>query len=165
LKLLLDGARLNENEESLTQSALRAHLKPEPPVAFGQRIGARGLAHSMIDLSDGLAQDLLRICEESAAAAIIDFDSTPLANEAGLISKEPEAAFEFAVQGGEDFELLLTASGADEDELLEIGAACGVKLSRIGEIIPADQARPSVLLRRGGEVKPLSIPGFDHFRI
>jgi thiamine-monophosphate kinase len=165
LKLLLDGVRVNENEASLTQSALRAHLKPEPPVAFGQAVGARGLAHSMIDVSDGLAQDLLRICEESAAAAVVDFDSTPLANEVSLISKEPEAAFEFGVRGGEDFELLLTANGADEVELSAIAADCGVRLSRIGEIIPADQTHPRVLLRRGGEVKPLSIPGFDHFQI
>lgn len=165
LKLLLDGARVNDSEDSLIQSALRAHLKPEPRVAFGRRIGEWGLAHSMIDVSDGLAQDLLRICEESAAAAIIDFDSAPLADEVGLFSKEPEAAFEFAVCGGEDFELLLTASGDDEAEMFDVAARCGVKLSRIGEIIPADQARPRIFLRRGAKVKPLSIHGFDHFRI
>jgi thiamine-monophosphate kinase len=165
LKLLLDGARVNENEESLAQSALRAHLKPEPRVAFGQAVGERGLAHSMIDVSDGLAQDLARICEESAAAAIVDFDSVPLPDEVGLISKESEAAFEFAVRGGEDFELLLTASGDDEVELFETAARCGVRLSRIGEIISADQTHPGLLLRRGGEVEPLSIRGFDHFQI
>jgi thiamine-monophosphate kinase len=165
LKLLLGGARVNETEDIPTQSALRAQLKPEPPVTFGQRIGERGLAHAMIDVSDGLAQDLSRICEESAAAAIVDFDTVPLANEVGLISKEPEAAFEFAVQGGEDFELLLTAGAADEVELFEVAASCGVKLSRIGEIIPAHQDRRRILLRRGAQVKPLSIRGFDHFRI
>ena len=168
LKLLLDGARLNENEDSPAQSALRAHLKPEPPVAFGRRIAERGLAHSMIDVSDGLAQDLLRICEESGTAAIIDFDSVPLApqvNEVGLISKELEAAFEFAVQGGEDFELLLTAGGSDEVELLEIAADFGVRLARIGQIIPVDQIKSRIMLSRGGQVKPLSIHGFDHFQI
>jgi thiamine-monophosphate kinase len=165
LRLLLNGARVNENEDSSTQSAMLAHLKPEPQVAFGRRVAERGLAHSMIDVSDGLAQDLLRICEESEAAAIIDFDSAPLADEVGLISKEPEAAFEFAVQGGEDFELLLTASDDNEAELFEIAASCGVRLSRIGKIIPADQARSRLLLNRGGQVKPLSIHGFDHFQI
>jgi thiamine-monophosphate kinase len=165
LKLLLKGSRVNENEDSPTQSALRAHLKPEPPIAFGRRIAERGLAHSMIDVSDGLAQDLLRICEESGAAAIVDFNSVPLADEVGLISKEAEAAFEFAVQGGEDFELLIAASGDDEVELLEVAASCGVKLTRIGQIIPADQARSRLLLSRGGQVKPMSIHGFDHFRI
>ncbi|MBO0860233.1 MAG: thiamine-phosphate kinase [Chloracidobacterium sp.] len=168
LKLLLEGARLNDNEDSPAQSALRAHLKPEPPVAFGRRIAELGLAHSMIDVSDGLAQDLLRICEESGTAAIIDFDAVPLApqiNEAGLISKEPDAAFEFAVQGGEDFELILTAIGSGGVELLEIAADYGVRLTRIGQIIPVDKTKSRIMLSRGGQVKPLSIHGFDHFQI
>src|SRR5262245_37878145 len=166
LKLLLDGARVNRSEDGpmrLAQSALRAHLRPEPRVEFGQRIGGRGLAHSMIDVSDGLAQDLAHICEESGVAAIVDFDSIPVADEVGLISTEPEEAFEFAVNGGEDFELLLTANRDHEAGLFEIAAGCDLKFSRIGEIIPANQGRPELLLRRGGEVKPLSIRGFDHF--
>jgi thiamine-monophosphate kinase len=167
LKLLLDGARLNENEDGPAQSALLAHLKPEPPIAFAGRIAERGLAHSMIDVSDGMGQDLLRICEESGVAAIVDFKSVPVApvaEEVGLVSNEEEA-FDFAIQGGEDFELLLTASGDEEAELLEIAADFGVRLTRIGEIIPADQTRSNLLLSRGGEVKPLSIHGFDHFDI
>ena len=117
----------------------------------------------MIDISDGLAQDLAHICEESGVAAIVDFDSIPAADEIGLLSMEHESAFEFAVYGGEDFELLLTANRDNEAELFEIAAGCDLKLSRIGEIIPANQGRPELLLRRGGEVKPLSIRGFDHF--
>lgn len=167
LKLLLDGARVNESEDNLTQSALRAHLRPDPRVEFGRRVGEFGLAHSMIDVSDGLAQDLAHICEESGVAAIVDFDSAPVAREVGLILKEPEAAFAFAVNGGEDFELLLTASRDNETRLFEIADDCGLKLSRIGEIVPADQVRASsrLLLRRGGEIRPLSIRGFDHFAI
>jgi len=164
LKLLLDGARVNESENGLAQSALRAHLRPEPRVAFGRRIGQSGLAHSMIDVSDGLAQDLARLCEESKVAAILDFDSAPVADEVSLVKSE--AAFDFAISGGEDFELLLTASRDDEPGLFETAADCGLKLSRIGEIIPADQGRQApLLLRRAGEVKPLSIRGFDHFLV
>ncbi len=167
LELLLGGARVNENEDSLAQSALRAHLRPEPRVAFGQRIGELGLAHSMIDVSDGLAQDLARVCEESGVAAIVDFDSAPVAREVSLITKEPEAAFEFAFGGGEDFELLLTASRDNEAGLFAVADDCGLKLSRIGEIVPARPVQPSspLLLQRGGEIKPLSIRGFDHFLI
>lgn len=167
LKLLLDGARVDESENDLTQSALRAHLRPEPHVEFGRRIGEPGLAHSMIDVSDGLAQDLAHICEESGVAAIVDFDSPPVAREVSLILKEPEAAFDFAVNGGEDFELLLTASRDNEASLFEIADDCRLKLSRIGEIVPAEpDRRPStLLLQRGDEIKPLSIRGFDHFLI
>src|SRR5262245_6757882 len=99
LKLLLDGMRLDENDDSPAQSALRAHLRPEPRVAFGERIGARGLAHSMIDVSDGLAQDLSHICEESGVAAVVDFDSIPVADEVGLISTAPAEALRSAFNG------------------------------------------------------------------
>jgi thiamine-monophosphate kinase len=167
LKLLLNGARVNEDEDNLTQPALRAHLRPEPPIAFGRLIAEQGLAHSMIDVSDGMGQDLLRICEESGVGAIVDFDLVPVAplsEDAGLVSKKEEA-FDFAVQGGEDFELLFTASGDNEAELLKIAVRCGVKLTRIGEITLANQTWRGPLLRRGSEVKPLSIHGFDHFDI
>ncbi len=166
LKLLIEGARVDEGEESLRQNALRAHLRPEPRVEFGSQIGDLGLAHSMIDVSDGLIQDLAHICEASGVVAIIDFDATPIADEVGLVFAEPESAFEFATSGGEDFELLLTASGDTEAKLFEVAVDCKLKLARIGEIVPADQTLASspVLLNRGGVIKPLSIRGFDHFR-
>ncbi len=167
LKLLSDGVRVNENEESLAQSALRAHLRPEPRVEFGRRIGESGLAHAMIDVSDGLVQDLGRICEESKAAAIIEFDSAPIAGEVSLVCNEPETAFELAVGGGEDFELLLTANKDDEAKLVETAVVCDLRLTRIGAIVPANYGRQSssVLLSRNGVIKPLSIRGFDHFPV
>ncbi len=166
LRLLLEGARVNETEESLLQRALRAHLRPEPRVGFGRRIGESCLAHAMIDLSDGLAQDLAHICQESGVAAIIDFDAAPVAPEVGLITDDLETAFDFALGGGEDFELLLTAKTSDEEKLLEVASGCGVKLTRIGEIVSAGQGREhQVLLRRRGAVTPLPIRGFDHFLV
>ncbi|MGH9832865.1 MAG: thiamine-phosphate kinase [Blastocatellia bacterium] len=167
LKLLADGVRVNENEDGLTQSALRAHLRPEPRVEFGKRIGESGLAHAMIDVSDGLVQDLAHICEESGVAAIIEFDSVLIAEEVRLVCKEPEKAFELAVGGGEDFELLLTANKDDEAKLVETAAGCDLRLTRIGAIVPANHERQSsaVLLSRNGIVKPLSIRGFDHFLV
>jgi thiamine-monophosphate kinase len=165
LKLLLEGARVNEGEEGLLQNALRAHLKPEPRVEFGWRIGELGLAHAMIDVSDGLVQDLAHICKESGVAAVVDFDSVPIAEEVSLVFNEPEAAFEFALSGGEDFELLLTANKDDEAKLFEAASSCEIKLTHIGAIVSADQARglSPVLLRRNAMVEPLSNRGFDHF--
>jgi thiamine monophosphate kinase len=58
--------------------------------------------------------------------------------------------------------LLFTADPTNEVTLMNLAASCQLRLSRIGEIISADQP-PSVLLRRDGSVKPLPIRGFDHF--
>jgi thiamine-monophosphate kinase len=163
LQLLLQGARADENESSLLQNALRAHLRPEPRVDFGQRIVE--LAQAMIDVSDGLAQDLAQICRESGVGAIIDFDRMPIAEEVGLIAQDRESAFSFAVNGGEDFELLLTAGNDAEERLLATAKYCGLELTRIGEIIASRGSEHPVLARHNGEVKPLLVRGYDHFRV
>jgi thiamine-monophosphate kinase len=165
LKLLSQGARVNEAENDLVQSALRLHLKPQPRVDFGKRIGESGLAHAMIDVSDGLAQDLLRICQESRVAALIDFEWVPVADEVKPLVDDPEAAFLLAVNGGEDFELLLTAGNDAEDALLGMAENCELKLTRIGEIIENSESSGPLLLRRRGEIKPLLARGYDHFLI
>jgi thiamine-monophosphate kinase len=167
LKLLLQGARVDPDEEDLRQTALRSHLRPEPRVDFGLRIGERRLAHSMIDVSDGLAQDLGHICAESGLAAMVDFEAVPIAEEARIVTPDDEAAFVLAAGGGEDFELILTADGGREAELMMIADRCRLKLTRIGEMIEqrGQFATASVWVRRGEEIKPLSVRGFDHFAI
>ncbi|MCI0662883.1 MAG: thiamine-phosphate kinase [Acidobacteria bacterium] len=163
LKMLEMGARVDEREEGLLQSALRAHLRPEPRVLFGTLIGELDLAHAMIDVSDGLAQDLRRICEESDVDAIIDRYLVPLADESILLTDDPETAFSFAMSGGEDFELVLTASRKSERKLMKLAEDCQVVLTRIGEITEKSKDSAKVLLRQNGQVKPILYGGFDHF--
>lgn len=162
LKLLLLGAQVYENRDDEVQAALRAHLKPEPRVAFGRRLGARGLAHAMIDVSDGLAQDLAHLCNESGVGAMLDFDAVPIAAEVTLVVEDQADAFNLAVSGGEDYELLFTASGEDEGGLLEISRACHLRLTRIGEIM---EGPGSLWLRRDGKTEPLAVRGYDHFAV
>jgi thiamine-monophosphate kinase len=177
LKLLLRGARAGqprsgrgENErgqDEALQNALRAHLRPEPRVDFGLQIGEFGLVHSMIDVSDGFGRDLAHICEESRVAAIIDSELLPIAEEARMATEDDEAAFSLAVNGGEDFELILTGDLSNEAKLMDVAEDCRLRLTRIGEIIAADAqfTASAVWMRRGYDVKPLSIAGFDHFAI
>ncbi len=179
LNLLLNGARVGNDvcsaafrrsgpeppeggTANVIQSAIRAHLKPEPRAEFGRMLGELGLANAMIDVSDGLAQDLAHICEDSGVNAVIDFEAVPVAAEVSLVTATSDEAFDLAVSGGEDFELLFTADPKNESALMTLAASCQLRLTRIGEIISADPS-PSVLLRREGSVKPLPIHGFDHF--
>lgn len=184
LKLLLEGKRVDEHvcgsgfsrspigagqppeggTTNAMQTAVRAHLKPEPRVEFGRWLGEIGLATSMIDVSDGLAQDLGHICEASGVGAVLDFNAVPVATEVELVAANADDAFELSVNGGEDFELLFTAHHNDETALFDLAASCQLKLTRIGEVISAD-ATAYVWLRRDGAVKPLSIRGFDHFAV
>ncbi|MGH9840600.1 MAG: thiamine-phosphate kinase [Blastocatellia bacterium] len=162
LRLLLEGARASDAEASLAQSAIRTHLRPSPRVEFGRLAGESGLAHSMIDVSDGLAQDLPHICEESQVAAILEFDAVPIAEAVKLVTTDADAAFSLAVGGGEDFELLLTADRSNERALFDLASRCELPLARIGTITACEEAHP-IRVSHGGDVKPLSIRGFDHF--
>lgn len=162
LRLLLAGDRVENGADTPAQRALRAHLCPRPRVAFGRRVGETGLAQAMIDVSDGLAQDLAHLCEESGAGAVIEFERVPVADEVSLVAQSEEEAFRLAAGGGEDFELLLTARPENEAALLALAGDCDLPLTRIGEIV-APHKGFSVGLRRHGDVKPLSIRGYNHF--
>ena len=166
--LRLCGEEASLENEHLKQSAIHAHLKPEPRVEFGRRLGELGLATAMIDVSDGLAQDLRHICEASGVGAVIDFKAVPVAEEVRLVTSKADEAFEFAVSGGEDFELLFTADPENEVELRNLAVECQLRLTRIGQIVSASQDGSllvAVLIRRNGQVKPLSVHGFDHFAV
>lgn len=169
LQLLQRGARVGNGIDDSIQRALRAHLTPQPRVEFGRLVGARSLAHSMMDVSDGFAQDLSHICEESGVTAVIDFEAVPIADEIALVAGSAPKRFELAVSGGEDYELLLTATPQNEDTLMCVARECEVKLTRVGEIVARDASfsgsNSHVHLRRNdGSVASLHTHGYDHFR-
>jgi thiamine-monophosphate kinase len=166
LRLLLDGARPSSVETEIddpVQRALRAHLRPEPRTIFGRTIGALTLARSMIDVSDGLTQDLAHLCRASGVSAIIDYADIPIAAEVALAEADVEKAFALAVSGGEDFELLLTGDPGREKELRRAAADCEVALTRIGEIVTPRES--PLYLRRDGELHALMAHGYDHFAV
>jgi thiamine-monophosphate kinase len=165
LELLRRGERMNEGTGNHAQKALRAHLMPEAQIEFGRKVGESSLAHAMIDVSDGLAQDLAHICEESRVKAVIDYEAVPVADELRLATESRDAAFMLAISGGEDYELLLTAGQQAEADLMEISRACQVRLTRIGETTAISEAgfEPTLRLRRDGRLESLEARGYDHF--
>ena len=166
LRLLLAGGRLESESDSNANRAIKSQLVPVARVEFGCRIGEGGeqtLVHAMIDVSDGLAQDLGHICVESGVSAIIDFDAVPVAPAVGLIESDRSKAFEFAMSGGEDFELAFTAPVAAESHLFAIASESSLALTRIGTIIEAKEA--PIFLQKNGDRQPFRARGYDHFAI
>ena len=129
---------------------------PQPRVALG--LGLRGLASAAIDLSDGLVGDLGQILRRSGVGAAIEVENLPISP---VLARQPRALqLEFALAGGDDYELLFTAPAAAESSLLSAAAATGVALRRIGRIEAAPGLR--LLDARGCELT-MVLRGFDHF--
>ena len=128
------------------------HRNPEAQVAEGEWLGGRAEVHAMMDLSDGLASDLLHILRASACGAEIIVEDIPA--ECGDV--------EAAVCGGEDYKLLFTV-GASCAEVLQRDFAVrfGRPVYRIGRIV--ESSEPAVRwMERGREITP-PWRGFTHF--
>jgi thiamine-monophosphate kinase len=129
---------------------LARHFSPQPRIAQGLFLRQRTLASAAIDLSDGLSTDLTHLCEESSVSAEIDPSLLPI---------HPGASPQYALHGGDDYELLFTAA---PDARIPRKIA-GVPITRIGRIVRARADRPTIILltRRGPE--PLKPQGWEHF--
>lgn len=132
------------------QSLLAPHLYPQPRIAQGLWLAQRGLANAAIDLSDGLSTDLGHLCEESHVSA--EFDAAALPVHSG-------ATLEQALHGGEDYELLFTAS----PEARVPRSIAGVPVTRIGRILRRRKGRPAVTLVAAQGRQPLARQGWEHF--
>jgi thiamine-monophosphate kinase len=93
----------------------------------------------MLDLSDGLGGDLRHLCEASGVGARVDSASIPISAElrrAAIHLKQ--SALQFAIRGGEDYELLLAVSPASVQPTLDAIASAGrISGTVIGTILPA----------------------------
>ncbi len=107
------------------------HLDFTPRIDLARALAGNSATRptAMIDLSDGLAQDLTRICEQSHVSARIDIDKLPISNAARQAAEQSgEPPWQHAVGDGEDYELCFTSAGLVPD------AAGGVAMTPIGVI-------------------------------
>jgi thiamine-monophosphate kinase len=137
-------------------SLLGRHLRPIPRVREALAIASSVTVHAMIDVSDGLASDLSHILRESGdLGATLDAGSIPIHNDARAIDGDP---LTHALQDGEDFELCLTLSQDEANQLLR-SPPHGVTLFQVGTI----ETQPGLRLRMfDGSVRGLVAKGFDH---
>ena len=126
------------------------HFYPQPRIAVGRWLRERRLATAAIDVSDGLSTDLEHICEESRVGALVYEAAIP--RPSGL----PTSSLHYALHGGEDYELLFTAPTTRPVP----GRIAGVRVTRIGEIIPG---RNMWLVDSHGQRKPLAPRGWEYF--
>jgi thiamine-monophosphate kinase len=162
-RLALEVFRGNLSLPTADFEAARARMdRPTPRVALG--LALRGVANAAIDISDGLLGDLGHILQRSKVGAVIDTawvqDSAAISDAMQTISFNKR--LDFALAGGDDYELLFTAAPDQADEVLAAAEQCGVSVTCIGRITPV--AGVQVMDLQG---LPLSrrFAGFDHFAI
>jgi len=142
------------HDRALTQAAraaVRRHLEPTAQLELGYWLGKRRRA-AAIDLSDGLALDLTRLCRASGVGAIIERDGLPL----------PRDGERLAAALGEDMEKLALGGGEDYILLFALPPSLSVPkefgCTPIG-VVTADKR---ILLRSAGKLRPLKPTGWDH---
>jgi thiamine-monophosphate kinase len=150
-------------DPTLTEPLIRAHLNPQPQAAAGRLLAREGLATACIDLSDGVASDLMHICLLSQVGARLTAADLPVppgvSAVARLLDRDP---LELALQGGEDYQLLFTCSPAQATLLPAVFAQAGLGVpSRIGEIVDGTEV---ALITAEKEII-ISGGGYDHFRL
>lgn len=131
---------------------------PEPRIALGQAL--RGLAHAVIDVSDGLVADFGHICETSSVAGILDAAHVPLSPAASNAIDTDGELLNTVLTGGDDYELLFTAPPAVEAQVLALAGICGVPITCIGRV---EAGAGTQVVDSAGRALMLSRAGYQHF--
>lgn len=143
------------------RALLDALARPVARVGEGQTLAQSG-AHAMMDLSDGLAKDLSRLCLASGVGARIELVGVPVAEplRAGAASLGVDP-LELALSGGEDYELVATLDPTDAEAARRVlDERFGVTLTTVGTIIEGEGL---VAVGDDGRETPLGSKGWDHF--
>jgi thiamine-monophosphate kinase len=142
---------------------IEKHLSPHPRIELAQTIARHHFATSMIDVSDGLLIDASHVLEESQVGARIWEDRIPLSGSyRKWIRSFSKNSLQIALSGGEDYELLFTASPEMRKRVADVARSSKTRISRIGEILPRKEGL--LVVRRNGKEYSPSPLGFEHFK-
>lgn len=156
LRLLQSGFGF-KSDKNPQKNFIQRQLAPNPQVEIGAKLSKTMLASAMIDLSDGLSSDLSHLCRASKVGSQIFAEKIPLEKNLRLALKENEDEISFALNGGEDFELLFTAKPKNKNKLEKL---FGKKISCIGYI---NNDVEKIELIANSKTYKLEPRGFQHF--
>jgi thiamine-monophosphate kinase len=132
---------------------------PEPRNALASVIRAH--ADAAMDVSDGLAGDLAKLCAASGVSAVIDVPSVPVSAAAKVVLAASAAGIENLISGGDDYEILCTVRPSALEEFMREARTAGIAASPIGTIV-AGVAAPKFLDAMGKELA-LTRTSYSHF--
>jgi len=157
------GLAVRKGEVATLSDAQRQHLiarylLPQPRNALAEAV--RTHASAAMDVSDGLAGDLAKLCRVSAVAAEIAVEQVPLSEAArAAIAAEP-AMLTTALTGGDDYEIVCSVPAARADSFRAAALAAHVTVTEIGVVTAGEGAR---FLKANGEALTFAHASFSHF--
>jgi thiamine-monophosphate kinase len=147
------------NDVTAKEMLVRRYRVPQPRNALAKAV--RDHAHAAMDVSDGLAGDLAKLCAASGVSAVIDAQSIPLSAAAAAVLTRGTVGIEVLVAGGDDYEILCTVPEAAFEAFAQGATLAGVAVTSIGTVI-AGASSPRFLNGQGGEIA-LPRLSYSHF--
>jgi thiamine-monophosphate kinase len=152
------AAALGNDPAAVAMLIGRYHV-PQPRVGLAPAV--REFASAAMDVSDGLAGDLAKLCAASGVTAVIDADSIPLSPAAAALLARGTVGIETIVAGGDDYEILSTISENRFEAFADAARRAGVPVTSIGTVM-AGAAPPRFLGGQGEEIS-FSRLSYSHF--
>ena len=160
--LLRQRMELAEEGESFSPDldsyryVINRNLTPTARLGFVRQLEKAGvLPHAMIDISDGLASEINHLAQRSGCGASVHEAKLPIHPQTSTVARElEESPTHFALNGGEDYELLF-AIAPEDAEKLDPG-----QVTIIGEFVEGEHV---TLIREDGATERLAASGWDHF--
>jgi thiamine-monophosphate kinase len=156
---LLKGSATAALGDDETAMLIDCYRVPQPRVALAQAV--RDHASAAMDVSDGLAGDLAKLCAASGVSAAIDAQSIPLSAPGQALLARGAASIESIVSGGDDYEILCTIPENRFEAFAQAASLAGVPVTSMGTII-AGIAVPRFIDGQGAEIT-LPRLSYSHF--
>ena len=147
------------NDATSRDMLIDRYRVPQPRNILAPAIRAH--AHAAMDVSDGLAGDLAKLCAASGVSAVIDLKSVPLSRAASAALVTNVVGVADIVSGGDDYEILCTVAPAAFEDFVRMAQSAGVAVCSIGIIVDGEPS-PKWLDAEGDEMR-LSRLSYSHF--
>jgi thiamine-monophosphate kinase len=159
LKLRRDPMLARQLRRQARDHLAARYLRPEPRVELAPALLLH--ASAAMDVSDGLAGDLAKLCRASRASAEVDIERVPFSDATREVMAIDTRASDVALTGGDDYEVLCTVSPERIDAFKTAAADAGVPLTQIGCIVAGER---SPAFRDGaGRARVFATASFSHF--
>lgn len=142
-------------------SLVRRWRTPEARLVEGQILATEGIASAMMDISDGLSTDLLRLAERSGVGVELEVAQIPLSPTLRRFTRQTKTdPYRYALHGGEDYELLFAVPEDRQKRMETLIRRKKITATPIGRCL---NKKRGCMARIGDDLSPLLPQGYDHF--